>query len=42
MAEKKLDIEPEGICQFCKRPIYKNLKEHELICKFSERMSENV
>jgi hypothetical protein len=37
MAEKNELPKPEGICRFCKRPIYKGLAEHELICKFSEK-----
>jgi len=24
---------PEGICKFCKKPIYIDLARHELICK---------
>jgi hypothetical protein len=37
MAEEREKLpEPEGICRFCHRPIYTNLKEHELICKFRE------
>jgi hypothetical protein len=26
--------EPEGICRFCKKPIYIELTKHEIICKF--------
>lgn len=27
---------PEGICKFCKRPIYKDLAKHQLICQFKQ------
>lgn len=34
--EAKIEMpKPEGICRFCKKPIYKDLAKHELICQFS-------
>jgi len=33
--ETKVELpKPEGICKFCKKPIYIGLDKHELICQF--------
>lgn len=35
MAGEKNDLpKPEGICKFCKKPVYKDIAKHELICQF--------
>gem|GEM_PF-1233372 len=38
MGEESLP-KPEGICKYCKKPVYHSLAQHELVCRLEEKQS---